>query len=66
MLMTAYRKVMLDPQEVTMSRSGTVFDYPNLPLDWGMVGVCAVICFGTLILGYHLFNRKKWLFVERP
>ncbi len=66
MLMTAYRKVMLDPQEVTMSRAGAVFEYPYIPLDWGMVGICAMICFGTLILGYHLFNRKKWLFVERP
>lgn len=66
MLMTAYRKVMLDPQQVTMARGGTVLDYPYLPLDWRMVGVCAVICFGTLVLGYHIFNRKKWQFVERP
>jgi ABC-2 type transport system permease protein len=66
MLMTAYRKVMLDPQEVTMSRSGQVLDYPYLPLDWGMVGLCAAISIGMLIFGYWLFNRKKWQFVERP
>ncbi|MDQ2986310.1 MAG: ABC transporter permease [Armatimonadota bacterium] len=66
MLMTAYRKVMLDPQEVTMSRDGAALNYPYIPLDWGMVGLCAVVSFGTLILGYWLFNRKKWQFVERP
>lgn len=66
LLMTAYRKVMLDPQEVTMSRDGAVHDYPYLPLDWAMVGVCAAICLATLIFGYWLFNRKKWQFVERP
>jgi lipopolysaccharide transport system permease protein len=66
MLMTAYRKVMLDPQEVTMSRGGEVLDFPYIPLDWGMVGLCAAISFGTLIFGYWLFNRKKWQFVERP
>ena len=66
MLMTAYRKVMLDPQKVTMSRGGTVFDYSNIPLDWRMVGVCALVSFATLIFGYWVFNRKKWQFVERP
>ena len=66
MLMTAYRKVMLDPQEVTVSRDGAVLDYPYLPLDWGMVGVSAAISIGMLIFGYWLFNRKKWQFVERP
>jgi ABC-2 type transport system permease protein len=66
MLMTAYRKVMLDPQEVTVSRDGAVLDYPYLPLDWGMVGVSAAVSVGMLIFGYWLFNRKKWQFVERP
>jgi ABC-2 type transport system permease protein len=66
MLMTAYRKVMLDPQKVTMSRDGTVLNYPYIALDWRMVGVCAVVCFATLIFGYWVFNRKKWQFVERP
>jgi len=66
MLMTAYRKVMLDPQEVTVSRDGAVLDYPYLPLDWTMVGVSAAVAIGTLVFGYWLFNKKKWQFVERP
>lgn len=66
MLMTAYRKVMLDPQEVTVSRDGAVLDYPYMPLDWGMVGVSAAVSVGMLVFGYWLFNRKKWQFVERP
>ncbi|MND02016.1 hypothetical protein D3C83_212480 [compost metagenome] len=66
MLMTAYRKVMLDPQEVTVSRDGAVHEYPNLPLDWTMVGVAALVSLATLVFGYWLFNRRKWQFVERP
>ena len=66
MLMTAYRKVMLDPQEVTVSRDGVVHDYPYLPLDWTMVGVAALVSLATLVFGYWLFNRRKWQFVERP
>lgn len=66
MLMTAYRKVMLDPQEVVMQRAGEAQTYPYLPLDWTLLGITALICIGTLIFGYHIFNRKKWQFVERP
>jgi ABC-type polysaccharide/polyol phosphate export permease len=66
MLMTAYRKTMLDPQDVVMTREGASQTFAVLPLDWTLLGICAIVCFGTLLLGYWLFNRKKWLFVERP
>jgi len=61
-LCTAYRKVLLEPQPVDVG--GTIF--PPLPLDWGLLGICAGISFGTLFFGYWLFNRLKWKFVERP
>lgn len=66
MLMTAYRKIMLDPQPVVMIRDGQTYDAGTLPLDPLLMTICAATCFGTLILGYHIFNRKKWQFVERP
>jgi ABC-type polysaccharide/polyol phosphate export permease len=66
MLMTAYRKVMLDPQPVVMLRDGQPHDAGVLPLDPVLLGICVFVCFGTLLFGYHVFNRKKWQFVERP
>ncbi|MGI8923026.1 MAG: ABC transporter permease [Fimbriimonadales bacterium] len=66
MLMTGYRKVMLDPQEVTMTSAAGAKTYQYLPLDWSMVAISALICFCMLVVGYWVFNRKKWQFVERP
>jgi ABC-type polysaccharide/polyol phosphate export permease len=66
LLMTGYRKVMLDPQQVAMAGPSGTHTYEYLPLDWGLVGVAACVCLGTLIFGYWIFNRKKWEFVERP
>lgn len=62
MLATAYRKLLLAPQPVKFA--GSMHD--PLPLDWGLFGICAATSFGLLILGYHVFNRLKWRFVERP
>lgn len=64
MLMTAYRKVMLDPQGVPLP--GKAASAEALPLDLGLLGICALVCFLTMIAGYAYFNKKKWQFVERP
>lgn len=64
MLMTGYRKIMLDPQGVPLP--GKLAHADPLPLDWGLLGVCAMVCVLTLIGGYAYFNKKKWQFVERP
>lgn len=66
MLMTAYRKCMLDPQPITLTRDGITTTSPALPLDWALLGICAVFCISILIFGYWFFNKKKWQFVERP
>lgn len=66
MLMTAYRKVTLDPQPVVMIRGGETIDAGVLPFDWMMFIVTVMICLLTLVGGYALFNKKKWQFVERP
>lgn len=62
MLCTAYRKVLLPPQEVQV---GERF-YPALPLDWTLFGITAGVSIALLIGGYAVFNRMKWRFVERP
>ena len=62
MLCTAYRKVLVPLQPVDVK--GTM--YPALPLDWTMLGITAVMSFAILFLGYRMFNRLKWKFVERP
>lgn len=62
MLVTAYRKVLVAPQQVMVN--GRYVD--PLPLDWGLLGICAAVSFGLLWLGYRMFCRVKWRFVERP
>lgn len=62
MLSTAYRKVLLDPQQVYVD--GQLVE--PLPLDWAWVGVSAGVSVLILVGGYALFNRLKWKFVERP
>lgn len=64
MLMTAYRKVMLDPQSVPLP--GNSNQAESLPLDWGLLGICAVVSFSVMFAGYAYFNKRKWQFVERP
>ncbi|HLK16345.1 MAG TPA: ABC transporter permease [Fimbriimonadaceae bacterium] len=61
-LSTSYRKLLLASQKVTMR--GESWD--PLPMDWTMFGITAAMSFAILLFGYHLFNRLKWKFVERP
>lgn len=61
-LCTAYRKILVAPQDVNVN--GQL--YPPLPFDWPMFGITAAVSFTLLIGGYAVFNRVKWKFVERP
>jgi lipopolysaccharide transport system permease protein len=61
-LCTAYRKVLVAPQPV---KTGNIV-IDALPLDWALIGYAAVFSFSILALGYWVFNRMKWRFVERP
>lgn len=62
MLCTTYRKVLVAPQDVIVGGEKV----PPLPLDWVLVGSSALISFMILVLGYRMFNKLKWGFVERP
>lgn len=62
-LCTAYRKILLaPPQEIVLGQESI----PPLPMDWGQVAYAGVVSFVILVAGYHVFNRMKWRFVERP
>lgn len=63
MLATTYKRVLLPPVQVDVGESGLM---QPLAFDWLMFGVCAATCVGMLFLGYAVFNRMKWRFVERP
>lgn len=66
MLATAYRKVLVAPQQVQVGADGRSIMVDPLPLDWALLGWCTLVSFALLALGYALFNRLKWRFVERP
>ncbi len=61
-LVTIYRKVLLPLQPVFADGEMR----PALPLDWWMIGILAVFSVFVLWLGYHVFNRMKWKFLEKP
>lgn len=62
MLSTAYRKVLVPPQDVYVNGQWV----QPLALNWWLLGITALVSFGILIFGYWTFNRVKWRFVERP
>lgn len=71
-LSVAYRKALLAgvpvPGTIIDEKTGQVFSYKIAPspMPWMWVGYAAVVSVLTLLLGYHVFNRMKWRFVERP
>ncbi|HTQ10792.1 MAG TPA: ABC transporter permease, partial [Fimbriimonadaceae bacterium] len=79
-LCTAYRKALLDPQPVQVGNlsdaSGhLVLDAKGQPIplmkdaigmDWKYVAIAFLFSVAILLIGYHVFNRLKWRFVERP
>jgi ABC-2 type transport system permease protein len=66
MLMTAYRKILLDPQPIPSFGGSEPRLLPSLPLDGWLLFICVLASLACLISGYAFFNKKKWKFVERP
>jgi lipopolysaccharide transport system permease protein len=62
MLCTAYRKVLVAPQVVNL-RGETL---EPLPLDWGLLGITAFTSLLLLVIGFRVFTKVQWRFVERP
>jgi lipopolysaccharide transport system permease protein len=70
-LCTAYKKSILAPYDPRVISPGTtppneVVQVGSIPISWKYLGVTGITCFLILYLGYALFNRLKWRFVERP
>lgn len=65
-LSTMYRKVLLAPQDVQVLRDGVAVMEGVQKANWIHFGITSLISIGFLIFGYHLFNRLKWKFVEKP
>ncbi|MCE5314452.1 MAG: ABC transporter permease [Armatimonadota bacterium] len=61
MLTEAYRKTLLPAFHGGIKGS----EISSVPLDYGMLGVCAIVCILAAIGGYAYFNARKWLFAER-
>jgi len=72
----AFRKVLLAPQPVSISErkwnsklgdwQDILVPHPALPIDWLMIGITAALSLAVFFYGYHVFNKLKWKFVERP
>jgi lipopolysaccharide transport system permease protein len=62
-LSNGYRKILLAPQDVA---SGGAEKWPALPIAWRMIAFSGCASVVILLVGYHVFNRMKWRFVERP
>ena len=63
-LSICYRKALLSPVSVPMP--GTDKTVEPSPFPWPWLAYTAVLAVVVLVYGYHLFNRMKWRFVERP
>lgn len=62
MLCTAYRKVLVAPNIVEFKGE----NLQPLPLDWGLLGITGATSVILLVVGFHVFNKLQWKFVERP
>ena len=57
-----FRKILLAPVDVPVGAEVA----KAMPPPWNYIGIAGVVSVLTLLLGYSLFNRLKWKFVERP
>ena len=57
-----FRKILLAPVDVPVGAEVA----KAMPTPWNYIGIAGVVSVLTLLLGYSLFNRLQWKFVERP
>jgi len=65
-LVNAYRQVLVKPGPIEVKSHDVIVK--QLPFDFHPLGLIplALVAVIILFLGYHVFNRMKWRFVERP
>jgi ABC-type polysaccharide/polyol phosphate export permease len=57
----AYRKILLNPFAPFPLKEHVLH---NMPLNWGYLGIAALISILLAITGYRFFNKRKWMFAE--
>ncbi|HJP83603.1 MAG TPA: ABC transporter permease [Fimbriimonadaceae bacterium] len=62
-ILAPYNPTLMEPQGATAGQSVVV---GSIDLSWKYLAVAGLTSILTLIIGYHIFNRLKWRFVERP
>jgi lipopolysaccharide transport system permease protein len=62
-LSSAYRKVLVAPPRLLVEGDKPL---KVIPISWVHISVTGVMSFVILVWGYHVFNKLKWRFVERP
>lgn len=73
-LCNSYRRMLLAPPSWTekpayKDAAGHLHPaviLPALPIQWKYIAYLAVMSVFIFLLGYRIFNGKKWKFVERP
>ena len=65
-LAIAYRKALLPPTDIKVQVGDVVQVAHASPMPWSWLLYATIVSLGALVLGYHVFNRQKWRFVERP
>lgn len=63
-LVTAYRKSLLAPPTKIYMSDGRVSD--SIPLPWWALPYVTLFSILLFLLGWTVFHRLKWKFVERP
>ena len=66
MMATAFRKVLVQPGDIEVKSGAESIMVGSLPFNWGLFGVTSLVSLFLLVYGYHVFNKLKWRFVERP
>jgi ABC-type polysaccharide/polyol phosphate export permease len=61
-IVTTFRRTLLPTTSVDIAGEMV----PPLPFNWGFFSYFAIVSVAFLFVGYALFNRLKWRFVERP
>lgn len=57
----AYRKLLLPPIKNFVLHDVNV---TNMPINWGALGIAALLSIVLAIWGYSFFNKRKWVFAE--
>lgn len=63
---TVFKKVLLADGTVEVKIGESMQQVPMRHMDWPMFWIATCVSFGLLVYGYHVFNKMKWKFVEKP